>query len=153
MNYVLHEKWESEQQTKAKENGRKEIIKMKAENNLKREKNSISKLTIMKRLFRRKINKINSPLASSMKKTREHNILNQKEKWWNNQRCRKKKYNSIRYVWDLGMIFLGKWKLPNCRKGKYKQMSNHAKKYRIINISSQTALSLEHVTSEFFQIV
>ena len=37
MNYVLHEKWESEQQTKAKENGRKEIIKMKAENNLKRE--------------------------------------------------------------------------------------------------------------------
>lgn len=33
----MHEKWETEQQIKAKESGRKEIFKMKAENNLKRE--------------------------------------------------------------------------------------------------------------------
>lgn len=37
MNYILHEKLENDQQIKPRESGRKEIIKIKAENNLKTE--------------------------------------------------------------------------------------------------------------------
>lgn len=37
MNYILHEKLKNDQQIKPKERGRKKIITIKAENNLKRE--------------------------------------------------------------------------------------------------------------------
>ena len=37
MNYILHEKLENDQQIKPKESRRKDIIMIKAENNLKRE--------------------------------------------------------------------------------------------------------------------
>lgn len=42
---------------------------------------------------------------------------------------RKKKLTLLRHTWDPGMdTFLGKKELPNCEKGKPKQVSNHEKK-------------------------
>lgn len=66
----------------------------------------------MKRLFRGKVNKIDNPLASSIKKNhREHIILNQKE-IGGITRVAEKNINYItllRYIWDPGMNdFLGK---------------------------------------------
>ena len=55
---------------------RKEIIKIRAEINAKETKETIAKINKAKRWFFEKINKIDKPLASLIKKKREKNQIN-----------------------------------------------------------------------------
>ena len=55
---------------------RKEIIKIRAEINAKETKETIAKVNKAKRWFFEKINKIDKPLASLIKKNREKNQIN-----------------------------------------------------------------------------
>ena len=55
---------------------RKEIIKIRAEINAKETKETIAKVNKAKRWFFEKINKIDKPLASLIKKKREKNQIN-----------------------------------------------------------------------------
>ena len=55
---------------------RKEIIKIRAEINAKETKETIAKINKAKSWFFEKINKIDKPLASLIKKKREKNQIN-----------------------------------------------------------------------------
>ena len=56
--------------------GRKEILKIRAENNAKETEETIAKINKAKSWFFEKINKIDKPLARLIKKQREKNQIN-----------------------------------------------------------------------------
>ena len=75
-NLTLHLKELEKEQTKPKVSRRKEIIKIRAEVNEIETKKTIAKINKTKSCFFEKINKIDKPLASLIKKKRERTQIN-----------------------------------------------------------------------------
>ena len=67
---------EKEEMENPRVSRRKEILKIRAEINARETKETIAKINKAKRLFFEKINKIDKPLATLIKKKREKNQLN-----------------------------------------------------------------------------
>ena len=76
-NLTLHlEQLEKEEMENTRVRRRKEIMKIRAEINAKETKETIAKINKAKSWFFEKINKIDKPLASHIKKKREKNQIN-----------------------------------------------------------------------------
>ena len=76
-NLILHLKQlEKEEMKNPRVSRRKEIIKMRAEINANESKETIAKINKAKSWFFEKINKIDKPLVSLIKKKREKNQIN-----------------------------------------------------------------------------
>ena len=76
-NLTLHLKQlEKEQMKNPRVSRKKEILKIRAEINAKETKETIAKINKVKNWFFEKINKIDKPLASLIKKKREKNQIN-----------------------------------------------------------------------------
>jgi len=88
-NLTLHLKQlEKEEMKNPRVSRRKEILKIRAERNAKKPKETIAKINKAKSWFSERINKIDKPLARLIKKQREKNQINEIRKkngelvWW-----------------------------------------------------------------------